>query len=217
MTLEQAYTGFMKAIRAGDRRGAFDVVDRARTAGIPVSALYVEVFQPVLREVGRLWQENQMSVAEEHLATGITQAAMASIYAREIAVGGRTAGPTVLAATAEPEEHVVGLRMVCDMLEADGWDVIYLGGSVPEADLAEMVRRRQPDVVALGVTLVAHIPRLRNMIDTVRAVVPASGPVVMVGGRPFLEDPDLARRTGADLVALDAVDAVRTLNERFAR
>ena len=71
---------YLEALRAGDRRRAFGVVDGARAAGLDLGAIYMEVFQPALREIGRLWQENAITVADEHLATAITQAAMARLY-----------------------------------------------------------------------------------------------------------------------------------------
>src|SRR3978361_1343078 len=116
------YEAYLAALRAGDRRRALQVVATARSAGIELRELYLEVFQPALREVGRLWQENQMTIAQEHLATAITQIAMAKLHSESIADAPRgsltpTLTLTVLAACADSELHAVGLRMVCDLLE----------------------------------------------------------------------------------------------------
>ena len=123
--------------------------------------------------------------------------------------------PTLLAACADVERHEIGLRMVCDLLELEGWNTTYLGASVPMESLIEMVRRRQPDVVALSASLAPHLPRLRAMVEAVREGAGADPPVILVGGRPFLEHPDLAQRLGADLTARSAVEAVDLLRERF--
>ena len=71
---------YLAAIRAGERRRAFALVDQACAAGVGLRTLYLDVFQPALREIGRLWQENEITVAEEHLATAITEIAMARLY-----------------------------------------------------------------------------------------------------------------------------------------
>lgn len=204
---------YLAAVRAGDRRRAFQVVDDARAAGLDLGALYMDVFQPALREIGRLWQENAISVADEHLATAITQAAMAHAYGQAIDWAA-AAGPTLIAACADTERHELGLRMLCDLLECEGWTAVYLGATVPVAALAAMVRERRPDVVALSATLPPHLPRLRAMVEAVRAAAAAPAPLVLVGGRPFLADPALAGRLGADLTAPDAATAVRLLGER---
>ena len=209
------YDAYLAAVRAGDRRRAFAVVDDARTAGLPLGSIYMELFQPTLREIGRLWQENLITVADEHLATAITQAAMARLYEQLLAWGAE-GGPTLLAACADRERHEVGLRMLCDLLEQEGWSTTYLGATVPVEDLAAMVRDRRPDVVALSATLPPHLPRVREMIAAVRSAAVEAEPLILVGGRPFLADPALAHRLGADFTAPDAVQAVRMLRERLA-
>jgi hypothetical protein len=44
---------YLEALRAGERRHA--LVADARAAGLDLAALYLDVFQPALREIGRLW------------------------------------------------------------------------------------------------------------------------------------------------------------------
>jgi methanogenic corrinoid protein MtbC1 len=209
------FSSYLGAIRDGDRRRAFEIVDDARGSGLDLATLYIGVLQPALREIGRLWQENQISVADEHLATAITQAAMARAY-QSAFTWRTTEGRTLIAACADLERHEVGLRMLCDLLDLEGWDTTYLGATVPTESLVTMVQRRRPDVVALSVALSPHLPRLRNMIDAVRRALGDRGPLIIVGGRPFLDDPKLADAVGADLTATTAVDAVRMLGERIS-
>ncbi len=206
---------YLAALRAGDRRGALAVVDAARADGLSLATLYLEVFQPSLREIGLLWQDNKISVAEEHLATAVTQIAMARLYDGFCGTAVPN-GRTLLAACAATERHEVGLRMVCDLLELEGWDARYLGAAVPEDALVGMVLSRQPDAIALSASISPHLPQLRAMIRAVRAACGERAPFIIVGGRPFLEDEALAERVGADAMARDASEAARCLRERFA-
>ena len=215
MSAEELLWSYLDAIRAGDRRRAFQLIDDARGAGLELGALYMDVFQPALREIGRLWQENQISVADEHLATAITQAAMARAY--ESAFAWRSVmGRTFIAACVDAERHEVGLRMLCDLLDLEGWHTTYLGAAVPVESLVEMVQRRRPHVVALSAALSPHLPRIRTMIDAISQALGNHRPIVIVGGRPFLDDPTLATRLGADFTATNAVEAVRLLGERVS-
>ena len=208
-----AYARYVAALREGDRREAFRVIDEARLGGLDLGDLYIEVFQPAMREVGRLWQENEVTVADEHLATAITQAAMARAF--EQAYSGEASGrPSLIAACADLERHEVGLRMICDLLDVRGWETTYLGATVPIDSLVTMTARKRPEVVALSVAIAPHLPRLRLMIEQIRALVP-DPPLILVGGRPFLADPALAGRLGADLTAPDARSAVELLEQRF--
>ncbi len=213
MTVDWSHV-YLDALRAGDRRRALSVVDDARATGLGLPTLYLEVFQPALREIGRLWQENEITVAEEHLATAITQLAMGRLYADFCMTTSRN-GRTLLAACAATEKHEVGLRMICDLLELEGWDATYLGASVPEDSLVAMVLRDRPDALALSASLAPHLPQLRSLIQALRAATGEAAPYIMVGGRPFLDDDTLALRVGADVMAHDASDAVDRLRERF--
>jgi MerR family transcriptional regulator, light-induced transcriptional regulator len=210
----EVLSAYLGAIRDGDRHRAVQVLVQARETGLELDRLYMDVLQPALREIGELWQRNELSVADEHLATGITQAAMARLFSD---VFRWTPGTerTLIAACADMERHEIGLRMICDLLELRGWDTIYLGATVPVDSLVTMVARRQPDAVALSAALAPHVSRLRLMIEQIRALID-DPPLILVGGRPFLEDPGLATRIGADLTAPDAVYAVELLQTRLA-
>jgi MerR family transcriptional regulator, light-induced transcriptional regulator len=209
------YQAYLAALRAGDRRRAFRVVDDARAGGLDVGVVYLEVFQPALREIGRLWQVNEVTVAEEHLATAITQAAMARLYESAFSWSA-DAGPTLVAACVDTERHEVGLRMLCDLLDLRGWETHYLGASVPMESLVAMVLARRPDVVALSATIAPHLPRVRAIIAALREATGAAAPLILLGGRPFLDDPALAWQLGADLTARDAGEAVEQLCARVS-
>jgi MerR family transcriptional regulator, light-induced transcriptional regulator len=215
MTADEVRARYLQAVLAGSRRQAMEVVEQAVRAGLGIRPLYLEVFQPVMREIGRLWQENRITVADEHLATAITQAAMARLYG-ELFVADAGSGPLLVAACADRERHELGLRMICDVLEMEGWDTVFLGASVPVEDLVQMVLERKPEVVALSASIAPHVARVRQAIAEIRQAVPEGAPLIVVGGRAFADDPALAGRLGADLTARDAVEATERLKERFA-
>lgn len=214
--MSAAYQRFLDAIRRGDRRAAFRVLDEALDAGADARDIYIGVVQPAMREIGRLWEENRLTVAEEHLATAIAEAALGRTFER-VFIWRDERTPRLLAACADTERHQMGLRMLCDLLELDGWETTYLGGSVPVDSLVDLVVRHEPDVVALSATIAPHVPRVREAIRAIRAADLPRTPLIAVGGRAFLADVSLADRIGADLTAADAADAVRLLDERVRR
>lgn len=215
MTLDETYRDYLRAIRDGDRRAAFAVLEQCIAAGHGLRPVYLQVLQPAMHEIGRLWQEDRLSVAQEHLATAITQAAMARLYGGhfEAALG---PGRRLVAACADSERHELGLRMIADFLELDGWEVAYLGAAIPVDELVATVREQRPDALALSVSLAPHLPRLRAMIEAVRAEMGEAAPLILVGGRPLSERPELAEGLGADLTARDALEAAERVRAHFA-
>jgi MerR family transcriptional regulator, light-induced transcriptional regulator len=211
--VNEVFNAYLTALRSGDRRSAFTIAFDAHQRGADLRSLYLEVFQPALREIGHLWEQNEVTVAEEHLATAITQSIMAGLYTQNMLAAER--GHHMLAACAEMERHEVGLRMLCDFMDFEGWTTTFLGASVPRASLARMVCERRPDVLALSASITPHLTHLRATIEAVRAACGAQQPLILVGGRIFHETPELAYAVGADLTAKDAHEAAQLLRERF--
>lgn len=212
MNVEVVRTRYIAALRSGDRRAALGIVDVARGEGLDMRTLYEDVLQPAQHEIGRLWQRNEITVADEHLATAITQVAMTRVY-DELFSAPRRPGRTLIAACADTERHELGLRMICDLMEMEGWDAHYLGATVPIESLVDIVRERRPRVVALSASLAPHVPRLQSAIAALRANLGAATPLILVGGRMFTADPSLGERIGADVTATSAAEAVRALEE----
>src|SRR5690242_10012120 len=72
---------YLAAQLVGDRREALRlIIEEGLEQGVSVPRLQIEVIQAAQYEIGRLWQENAISVAQEHLATGISQLALAHLY-----------------------------------------------------------------------------------------------------------------------------------------
>jgi methanogenic corrinoid protein MtbC1 len=204
---------YLRALVSADLAAARAVLDEALADGMSVAGIYLDVLQPTLYEIGRLWSHAEISVAQEHLATAATQSAMARLAER---LGGRErrVRPGVaLVACVSDELHAVGGRMVADFLEADGWRVVYLGALTPGRDLAALAAEHGAQVVALSAALADRVPNVAEMCASLRAIQPP--PFVIVGGQAFGGSRAGALRTGADAFAADAQDAVRVLRERF--
>lgn len=211
--MTQVLGAYLSALRKGDRKTAFRIAFDAHQNGADLQTLYLDVFQPALREIGHLWEQNEVTVAEEHLATAITQSIMTGLYTQNTLAAER--GRHMVAACAEQERHEIGLRMLCDFMDFEGWTTTFLGASVPRASLARMVCERRPDVLALSASITPHLPQLRATIDAVRAACGGEQPLVLVGGRIFHETPELVYAVGGDLTATDAQQAAQLLRERF--
>jgi MerR family transcriptional regulator, light-induced transcriptional regulator len=206
MELGQIYDGYVAALQAGDRRRALRVAQAALDDGIDIRDLYLDVFQPAMHEVGRLWESNQFTVAQEHLATAITQSVMAQIYARIFT--SPTQGRKVIATCIGGELHELGIRMVADFFEIEGYDVYYLGANMPVPDVVRMINDRRADILAISVTLGSHLPQARSLIQAVRASPQGGHVKIMVGGQPFNRTPDAYQAIGADFTAKNAREAV---------
>ena len=202
--LARDYLELLLAGRRGEAaRRVLDAVDQ----GVEIADLYLGVFQPVQHEVGRLWQLNRITVAHEHYCTAATQLVMSQLYPK-IFAGPRSAnGAKMVAACVPGELHEIGLRMVADLLELEGWDTYYVGGNLPASHLLDLLSRERPRLLALSCSLPPHLADARDIIRRVRENPELDGIHVAVGGRAFTTVAD-PLALGADSFARDAREAL---------
>ena len=198
---------YLRLLLACERHAAGRLILDAVDSGVSIRDVYLLVFQPCQREVGRLWEAGRITVAQEHYCTAATQVIMSQLAPRLFATerNGRRAVITCVAG----EAHEVGPRMVADLLELGGWDTIYLGGNVPLRGVVQTLAEHRADLLAVSATMTYHLPAVIDLIAAVRAEPACAGVRVMVGGRPFDAEPGLWRRVGADGHAADADEVCR--------
>lgn len=206
--LDQSARVFLQAILQGDRHAALGVATEALTGGTSVADVYVTIIQMSMYEVGRRWEANEITVADEHLATAITQWVLAQLYDR-LNIPAPHRGRAVITGI-EGELHQLGANMVADMLEADGWDVRFLGANTPHEAVLNSVADHRATVLGVSTTMVVNLPQVDRLVSDARERF-GDGLRVIVGGGAFRGDPDLAKRFGVDGFAPDLRSAVQTL------
>jgi excisionase family DNA binding protein len=119
--------------RARDRLGAWHAV--AEELGL------------ALGELGERWQRGEVTVIEEHIASeklsrGLQRAAET--------IPSTEGDPRSLLATAEDDEHTLGLSLVELCLRETGWRTVWSGRKTPTKDLVELARSGSFEMLALS-------------------------------------------------------------------
>lgn len=165
--LDELSRSYLAAQLAGDRRAAVRLLmEEGIGRGNSVLDLHLQVIQQAQREIGRLWEQNSISIAQEHQATAVSQLALAHLYQQSLRRP--SVGKSVLVSCVEGELHDVGARICADVLELHGFAVRFLGANVPTDCLVGFVERTRPDLVALSVTLPIHLPAVRAAVAALR-------------------------------------------------
>ena len=198
---------FQQALLASDYRNAGKMILDAVAGGTGVKDIYLQVFQRSQREIGRLWQTNRISVAQEHYCSAATQTIMSQLYPHIFS--GSPKNHKAVIACISGELHEIGARMVADFLEMQNWDTYFIGANAPPGAIAQAVSSFQADVLALSATMTFHTGTIRETINSVRTNPAIAGTRILVGGYPFNLSSELWKRVGADGYALDAQSAVR--------
>lgn len=197
---------YLGALLGADRHGASEMIHEAAAGGVDIAQIYTQVFQPTQLELGRLWQANLITVAQEHYATAVTQLVMSRLY--EYIFSAEKNGRRLVAACIGDELHEMGMRMVADFFEMAHWDTDYLGANTPASEIIEAATTGRADLIALSATMSPHIPAIERTISAIRSDPRTAEVKIIVGGYPFNVAPGLWERVGADGCAPDAPAAI---------
>jgi methanogenic corrinoid protein MtbC1 len=203
--LKAEYLGYMLK---GDTRKAIDVILRAVQSGIGVEDIYINVFRDVMYEVGNLWHQNKISVDNEHYCTSVTQMAIAQFYS--LIFDRPRNGRKVLTCCVGSELHEMGIRMVSDLFEYDGWDSHYLGAAVPKEAILKSITEFNPELVCLSVTMPHHLHLCRDIVKGIQERYPEVK--IAVGGQAIMKSRRLWEKWNVDYSSESAPELIRWAN-----
>ncbi|MBK7865060.1 MAG: cobalamin-dependent protein [Archangiaceae bacterium] len=205
---------YLAAQLSGERREALRLlIDDGVKQGAGIDVLRRDVIAAAQREIGTLWQENRISVADEHTATAIAHLALAHLY--QHAPQTRRRGKRVMVACVEGEQHDFPARLVTDALDLAGYDVHYLGANVPTDHLIKTMWSRPPDLLALSVTMSFNVASARAARDRVRAEMPNLK--VALGGGAFTFSAELQAQLKSSLTAPDSESFVTATHQLWGK
>jgi MerR family transcriptional regulator, light-induced transcriptional regulator len=200
---------FLQAILKNQRKAAVTIVLEALRGGEEPTDIYVEILQESLYQVGKMWEMNQISVAEEHMATAISQYVMAQLYPL-LPPATQSRGRMLITGVAG-ELHQIGANMVADVLDAEGFDVRFLGTNMPHSGIVQAIDEHDAAILGISATMLFSIPHVVKLIKEVREKLGERSPRVVLGGAAFRSAPSLTTELGAVGFASDIRAAVRML------
>ncbi|SHI87151.1 Methanogenic corrinoid protein MtbC1 [Hymenobacter daecheongensis DSM 21074] len=209
--LARLMASYLSLLLAGKSAQAIELVVEKARRGTDVGDLYEQVLLPAQSEVGQRWHRGELNVAQEHYCTAAAEQAIASL--RQYRKPAPATGHRFLATTLAGDLHVLPVRVVAELLEADGWTPFYLGGNMPLASVWQAAVDYQVDLLVLGASMSHHVGSVRDLLAARPYVQAATQVRVLVGGPPFNADPDLWRVVGADACAPNARAAVEAARQ----
>lgn len=197
---------YMEPLLNGQRHICRELVVTALDSGVEPRKLYRDLIWPALERVDTLYREDRINIAEEHMATRITRTVADHLQSRlpRNVRHGRKA--VITCAAGEAEE--LSAQMCADLFEADGWEVYYLGGGIPQDEVGTLVGQLQPDMLMVIGSKPSDVPIVRQMIDYIREINASPAMNILVSGGVFNRADGLWREVRADFFAETAAEAL---------
>ncbi|MGZ8900104.1 MAG: MerR family transcriptional regulator [Limisphaerales bacterium] len=175
------------------------------------------IIGPVAEKVGELWQEGTLTAAHEHFATiAVREFLWDSI--RPFAASSNA--PALLVTTPSGQLHELGAIIVGAAAADMGWQIVYLGPSLPPAEIAAAAVQNEVKAVALSIVYPEDDPALPRELETLRSYLPEVMQIV-AGGRAAGAYAEVLNKIGAaqprtlaDLyVELNAIRSTKKANQ----
>ncbi|MHC4833091.1 MAG: cobalamin B12-binding domain-containing protein [Planctomycetota bacterium] len=195
---------------------AGDLVLELQEQGRGTIEIYEKVLAPALAEIGRMWHLKEATIADEHFTSGATRMIMADL--RRHAPRATPNGRAVLCTAVGGDLHDIGIRMVADAFEFEGWSAECLGADMPPDEVVEALESRVEsrfDLLAVAANTTLGIRPTADLVDAVRSSRAGESIRILVGGLPFRMAPELVATVGADAGANTAREAVQVADGLF--
>lgn len=211
MSLDERAAALAGLAVAGSPEAVVDLTESWLTEGIELEAVILQLTARAARHLGELWLADRLSFLDVTRGTAVLGRVLRRYApAFEARSDGGSNGRSILLAPVPGEQHVLGLSMLATVFRRDGWHVAFEPHIGADA-LVNRLQADQFDAVGLSAGGMRSLRRLPALIERIRAACGDAAPCVLVGG-PGLPEDARPNDFGADIVAHDAVTAVRLAN-----
>jgi 5-methyltetrahydrofolate--homocysteine methyltransferase len=198
----------------GTRDGLIADLDRKRSEGMAPLDIINGPLMAGMAEVGRLFNANELIVAEVLQSAEAMKAAVSHLEQFMDKADTAKRGRVVLA-TVKGDVHDIGKNLVEIILKNNGYDVVNLGIKVPPEDLIKAYQQHRPDAIGLSGLLVKSA---QQMVTTASDLKDAGIEIpLLVGGAAlsakFTEQKIAPSYGKAVCYAKDAMTGLRLMNE----
>ena len=168
---------------AFERHRILQVLQGLYMAQFSLGTIYDRLIAPVLRDIGHMWKNGQVSIIEEHIAT---QNIRDSLIRLQAVISIPQTDKGIAACLCFPDElHDIGLKMADHLLESLGYKVLFSGALTPSTDRDGLVKSFRPDKLFLSSTIVKDAAATQQDFDHIVSVCRSMNIELYLGGLGF--------------------------------
>jgi len=160
--------------------------------------------------VGIKFKKNEIFIPEVLIATRAMKAGM-DIIKPLLAYTKNKYKAKIVMGTVKGDFHDIGKKIVCIILEREGYEVIDIGIDVPKEKFLSAVKKENPDIVGMSALLTTTMIYMSEIIEAVKRAKLRRHPKLIIGGAPVTQS--FSDEIKADGYAPDAISAAELVNQ----
>ena len=182
----------IEAVKSYDGKKLSTILLKA-SSQISQPQLIEKLIVPLVYEIGDLWHDGDIRVANEHLASSVIRSFLTNLIDHHIPSEN---APIVITATPRGQEHELGALIAGVTAASVGYKVIYLGPNLPVEEIAAVTDNLNAKVVALSLVYPNDDPQLKLDLVNLKKMLPGKISLI-VGGRAASGYLDILDKIGA--------------------
>lgn len=202
------------ALIDNDPDAATRLVFSEQAAGTSLKTLYLSYLGAAARLLGEWWDLDRVTFVQVIAGTGRIYAIMRGLRPLFEAEDPIRTDKSALFATVPSESHVLGIRMVTDLMRQQGWD-IDLEVGLQHDQLLEVILNSNKPIIGLSAGGVHTLAELAKLVIAIRLGAPKK--LILVSGPIVEESREEVQLMGVDATATSYDGAVEELDMLWAR
>ncbi|RAZ46086.1 hypothetical protein DP175_08915 [Polynucleobacter paneuropaeus] len=205
---QKAVDDLTKLVLQEDARISVNYVKDIHASGIALEDIYLLLLTPVARKLGAMWEEDESSFTEVTIGLWRIKQLMYDLSPifQQYSEQGKT-GSSIMLVPLPGSQHNLGLFMVSEFFAKAGWR-IWGELAATEEDIVSMAANEWFDIVGLSASVREQFPQLKELIKSIKARSKNPNVGIIIGSPVFNQSPELIDDLGADMVGMDAADAL---------
>ena len=205
---QQAVFDLTALVLQEDARVSVDYVKEIHASGTSLEDIYLLLLTPVARKLGQMWEDDESSFTEVTIALWRIKQLMYDLSPifQQYSEQGKS-GSSIMLVPLPGSQHNLGLFMVSEFFAKAGWR-IWGELAATEEEIVAMAAKEWFDIVGLSASVREQFPQLEALIKRIRAKSKNPQLGIIIGSPVFNQFPELVDNLGADMVGIDAEDAL---------
>ncbi|MET3683893.1 methanogenic corrinoid protein MtbC1 [Alkalibacillus flavidus] len=181
-------TQYYEAILSGNTDQAYNIIQSVVKEHPTVDAY--RLIAHAMYDVGKHWQTNELSVAQEHLATAVSQFVITQLTIHAIESKQQTLQSVALFSI-ETNQHNLGIQIIRNLFLEQGFVTYFYGADVPNHHIMESLKDVKPDYICYSVTLPNHLTKAKELGELIRQEPSLNHTGIVIGGYALMNHPHL--------------------------
>jgi 5-methyltetrahydrofolate--homocysteine methyltransferase len=192
-------------VEKGDSATVKELTKKALSQKISAEEILNDGLVKGMDVIGIKFKKNEIFIPEVLIATRAMKAGMDIIRPYFTEERNESKGKIVMG-TVKGDLHDIGKKIVCMILEGEGFEVVDIGIDVPKEKFLTSIKKENPDIIGMSALLTTTMTYMREVIEAVEKAKLKQNVKIIIGGAPITQS--FADEIKVDGYAPDGVSAV---------